>query len=103
MTKSEIRVRIPAEQSKDLETSLQVLQSEYYDPLSTLSQKRPVSRTVGPRPVPWTHCPPLRKSKMSRAPTNDQQETSFWPCPGQYSLSEIGVEDKIPAKTITNF
>ncbi|KAG8301990.1 hypothetical protein J6590_040235 [Homalodisca vitripennis] len=45
----------------DLETSIQVLQCEYDDPLSTPRQKKPVSRTVGPRPGPWTYCPPLKK------------------------------------------
>ncbi|KAG8308675.1 hypothetical protein J6590_104221, partial [Homalodisca vitripennis] len=35
------------------------LQCEY-DSLSTPRQKKPVSRTVGPRPGPWTHCPPLK-------------------------------------------
>ncbi|KAG8291722.1 hypothetical protein J6590_054455 [Homalodisca vitripennis] len=44
----------------DLETSIQVLQCEYDDPLSTPRQKKPASRTVGPRPGPWTHCPPLK-------------------------------------------
>ncbi|KAG8303753.1 hypothetical protein J6590_002759 [Homalodisca vitripennis] len=47
--------------SVDLETSLQVLQNEYDDPLSTYSQMKPLSRTVGPGPGLWTHCPPLRK------------------------------------------
>ncbi|KAG8285896.1 hypothetical protein J6590_071312 [Homalodisca vitripennis] len=45
----------------DLETSIQVLQCEYDDLLSTPRQKNPVSRTVGPRPGPRTHCPPLKK------------------------------------------
>ncbi|KAG8241450.1 hypothetical protein J6590_086958 [Homalodisca vitripennis] len=39
---------------------LQVLQCEYDDPLSTPRQKKSVSRTVGPRPGPWTYCPPLK-------------------------------------------
>ncbi|KAG8251416.1 hypothetical protein J6590_080415 [Homalodisca vitripennis] len=34
---------------------------EYDDPLSTPRQKKPVSRTVSPRLVPWTYCPPLKK------------------------------------------
>ncbi|KAG8322492.1 hypothetical protein J6590_020192 [Homalodisca vitripennis] len=38
-----------------------LLQCEYDDPLSTPRQKKPVSRTVGPRPGPWTYCPPLKK------------------------------------------
>ncbi|KAG8259444.1 hypothetical protein J6590_014913 [Homalodisca vitripennis] len=38
-----------------------LLQCEYDDSLSTPRQKKPVSRTVGPRPGPWTHCPPLKK------------------------------------------
>ncbi|KAG8256999.1 hypothetical protein J6590_057794 [Homalodisca vitripennis] len=46
--------------SLDFETSIQVLQCEYDDPLSTPRQKKPVSRTVSPRPVPWTYCPPLK-------------------------------------------
>ncbi|KAG8331481.1 hypothetical protein J6590_041095 [Homalodisca vitripennis] len=48
--------------SLDFETSIQVLQCEYDDPLSTPRQKKPVSRTVSPRPVPWTYCPPLKNS-----------------------------------------
>ncbi|KAG8241527.1 hypothetical protein J6590_085019 [Homalodisca vitripennis] len=44
----------------DLRTHVQVLQSQY-DPLSTPRQKKPVSRTVDPRPGPWTQCPPFKK------------------------------------------
>ncbi|KAG8281965.1 hypothetical protein J6590_048082 [Homalodisca vitripennis] len=50
--------------SLDLETSIQVLQCEYDDPLSTPRQKKPVSRTVGPRSRPGTHCPPLKNSEL---------------------------------------
>ncbi|KAG8290957.1 hypothetical protein J6590_072066 [Homalodisca vitripennis] len=45
----------------DLETSVQGQQSEYGDPLSNPRQKKTVSRTVGPRSRPGTHCPPLQK------------------------------------------
>ncbi|KAG8295069.1 hypothetical protein J6590_088768 [Homalodisca vitripennis] len=48
----------------DLKTSIQVLQCEYDDLLSTPRQKNPVSRTVGPRPGPRTHCPPLKNFMM---------------------------------------
>ncbi|KAG8326266.1 hypothetical protein J6590_046533 [Homalodisca vitripennis] len=47
-------------------TLVQVLQSEYDDPLSTPRQKKPVSRTVGPRSRPGTHCPPLKKKAIKQ-------------------------------------
>ncbi|KAG8259711.1 hypothetical protein J6590_008747 [Homalodisca vitripennis] len=40
--------------------------SEYGDPLSTPRQMKPVSRTVGPRSRPGTHCPPLQKQILSQ-------------------------------------
>ncbi|KAG8255619.1 hypothetical protein J6590_088242 [Homalodisca vitripennis] len=44
---------------------------EYDDPLSTPRQKKPMSRTVGPRPGPWTLCPPTWAMTTNQAKLGD--------------------------------